>query len=191
MRDKNKYNNNRDNLKVALLVQEVKRKKDIGRTLARIDQETMEIVNIKVGDVIALVGKKESVAIAWPSYPRDSGLGIIRIDSLLRKNSGTNIDETIQIRKVNAQPARNIDLTPIGVKIKNNPRYEAFFKQKLNNYPVTIDDLIYIPIGQSKKITFKVRNLKPNGICIIRPRTSLHISEYMIGDEEQNNNKKI
>lgn len=176
MRDRNKYFNNRDNLKVALLVQEVKRKKDISRTLARIDQKTMEMLNIQVGDVIALVGKKESVAIAWPSYPQDSGLRIIRIDSLLRKNSGTKIDETIQIRKVNAQPARNIVLTPISVKIKNNPRFETFLKQKLNNYPVTIDDLIYIPIGQSKKITFKVIKLKPNRICIIRPRTSLHIS---------------
>ena len=67
---------------IALRVQEAK-KRDIGRNIA--DQETMEKLNIKTGDVIALAGKKESAGIAWPSYPQDSGLGIIRIDSRLKK----------------------------------------------------------------------------------------------------------
>ena len=83
---------------IALRVQEAK-KRDIGRNIARIDQETMEELDIKTGDVIALAGKKESAGIAWPSYPQDSGLGIIRIDSRLKKNTGSSIDETIQIKK--------------------------------------------------------------------------------------------
>ena len=100
---------------IALRVQEAK-KRDIGRDIARIDQETMEELDIITGDVISLVGKKKSAGIAWTSYPQDSGLGIIRIDSRLKKNTGTSIDETIQIRKVNAQPAQNIVLAPSSVK---------------------------------------------------------------------------
>ena len=179
-----KGTNNKDSQKVALRVQEAK-KRDIGRNIARIDQETMEKLNIQTGDVIALSGKKESAGIAWPSYPQDSGLGIIRIDSRLKKNTGASIDETIQIRKVNAHPAQNIVLAPISVKIKSNPRFETFVKRKLNNYPVTIDDFIFISIGISREITFKVISIRPSGVCIIKPETALHISERITEDEER------
>ena len=179
-----KGTNNKDSQTVALRVQEAK-KRDIGRNIARIDQETMEKLNIQTGDVIALSGKKESAGIAWPSYPQDSGLGIIRIDSRLKKNTGASIDETIQIRKVNAHPAQNIVLAPISVKIKSNPRFETFVKRKLNNYPVTIDDFIFISIGISREITFKVISIRPSGVCIIKPETALHISERITEDEER------
>jgi len=179
-----KGTNNKDSQIVALRVQEAK-KRDIGRNIARIDQETMEKLNIQTGDVIALSGKKESAGIAWPSYPQDSGLGIIRIDSRLKKNTGASIDETIQIRKVNAHPAQNIVLAPISVKIKSNPRFETFVKRKLNNYPVTLDDFIFISIGISREITFKVISIRPNGVCMIKPETALHISERITEDEEK------
>ncbi len=174
----------KDSQLVALRVQEAK-KRDIGRNIARIDQETMEKLNIQTGDVISLTGKKESAGIAWPSYPQDSGLGIIRIDSRLKKNTGASIDETIQIRKVKAHPAQNIVLAPISVKIKSNPRFETFVKRKLNNYPVTIDDFIFISIGISREITFKVISIRPGGVCTIKPETALHISERITEDEER------
>ena len=176
--------NGKDNLKVTLRVQEAK-KRDIGRNIARIDQETMEKLDIKTGDVIALVGKKESAGIAWPSYPQDSGLGIIRIDSRLKKNIGTSIDDTIHIRKVTTHSAQNIVLAPISVKIKSNPRFETFVKRKLSNYPVAIDDFIFISIGISREITFKVISMRPSGICTIKPETVLHISENITEDEER------
>jgi len=170
--------------KVTLRVQKAK-KRDIGRNIIRIDPKTMEKLSIQTGDVIALLGKKESAGIAWPSYPQDNGLGIIRIDSRLRKNTGTGIDDTIEIRKVKALPAQSIVLAPASVKIRANPRFETFVKRKLNNYPVTIDDYIFISIGISREITFKVISLKPNGVSIIKPDTNLHISEHVTEDEEK------
>ena len=184
MSDKENHKSDTISKDIALRVQEAK-KRDIGRNIARIDQETMEKLDIKTGDVISLVGKKESAGIAWPSYPQDNGLGIIRIDSRLKKNTGTSIDDTIQIRKVTVQSAQNIVLAPMSVKIKSNPRFETFVKRKLNNYPVTIDDFIYISIGISREITFKVINLRPSGVCTIKPETNLHISENITEDEEK------
>ncbi|MCK4384450.1 MAG: hypothetical protein KAW66_14210, partial [Candidatus Lokiarchaeota archaeon] len=71
MSDKENNNSDTNSKDIALRVQEAK-KRDIGRNIARIDQETMEKLNIKTGDVISLVGKKESAGIAWPSYPQDN-----------------------------------------------------------------------------------------------------------------------
>ena len=170
--------------KLTLRVQKAK-KRDIGRNIIRIDTITMEKLLIKTGDVISLFGKKESAGIAWPSYPQDSGLGIIRIDSRLRKNTSTNIDDTIEIRKVKALPAQNIVLAPSNVKIRTNPRFENFVKRRLNNYPITIDDFIYISIGISREIAFKVISMRPNGVCLIKPETQLHISEVVSEDEDR------
>ncbi|MFW9898604.1 MAG: CDC48 family AAA ATPase [Candidatus Thorarchaeota archaeon] len=170
-----------------LRVQKAK-KRDIGRNIIRIDPETMEKLNIQTGDVIALQGKKESAGIAWPSYPQDNGLGIVRIDSRLRKNTGTSIDDSIEIRKIDAKVAQNIVLAPASVKIRTNPRFESFVKRKLNNYPVTIDDIILISIGISREITFKVLSLRPKGICIIKQESSLHISERVTEEEERGAN---
>jgi len=167
-----------------LRVQKAK-KRDIGRNIIRIDPKTMEDLNIQTGDVIGLFGKKESAGIAWPSYPQDNGLGIVRIDSRLRKNTGTSIDDTIEIFKVNAKVAQNIVLAPSSVKIRTNPRFESFVKRKLNNYPVTIDDLILISIGISREITFKVISLRPKGICVIKQESALHISEHVTEEEEK------
>jgi len=183
MRERKKHYDDKDSINITLRVNEAK-KRDIGRNLARIDQETMRKLNIKTSDVIALVGKKETAAIAWPSYPQDSGLGIVRIDSRLIKNLGTKIDETIQIRKVQTHTAQNIVLAPISVKLKSSPRFATFVKRKLANYPVTFGDYILISIGVSREITFKVIKLIPKGVCTIKPETVLHIGEHITEDEK-------
>ncbi len=168
---------------VSLRVQKAK-ERDIGRNIVRIDSKIMEELNIQLGDVISIKGKKESAGIAWPSYPQDQGLGIVRFDSRLRKNTGTSIDDTIEIRKVNALTAQNVVLSPATVKIKTNPRFETFVRRKLINYPVTIDDTIHISIGISREILFKVKSLKPRGICVIKQETVIHISENITPEEE-------
>jgi transitional endoplasmic reticulum ATPase len=168
---------------VVLRVQKAKMR-DINRQIVRIDQKTMEKLNIQTGDVIEVIGKKNSAGIAWPSYPQDNGLGIVRIDSRLQKNTGTRIDDTLEIRKVEAEPAQNIVLAPSSVKIRNNPRFESFVKRKLLNYPVTVDDFIFISIGISREITFKVISMRPDKVCQIKKDTILNISEKITEDVE-------
>jgi len=169
---------------VTLRVQKAK-KRDIGKNIIRIDTQTMEKLNIQTGDVISVTGKTESAGIAWPSYPQDNGLGIVRFDSRLRRNTGTSIDDNIEIKKINAKTAQSIVLAPSNVNIKTkNPRFESFVKRKLSNYPVTMDDIIYISIGISREITFKVINLRPKGVCIIKQDSQLHISEQVTDADE-------
>ncbi len=169
--------------KISLRVQKAK-KRDIGKNIIRIDTKTMEDLNIETGDVIAVKGKKDSAGIAWPSYPQDNGLGIVRFDSRLRKNTGTSIDDTIEIWKVNALPAQSVVLAPSGVKFKANPKFESFVRRKLNNYPITLDDIILIAIGISREIAFKVKSIRPKGVCVIKQDTAIHISESVAPEEE-------
>ncbi|MHA1822029.1 MAG: CDC48 family AAA ATPase [Promethearchaeota archaeon] len=182
-RDPNKNgNNNKSNentpprKKLRLRVLEA-RKRDVGRSIIRLDSDTMEELGLSTGDIVEIEGRKKSAAIAWPSYPQDQGLGIVRIDARLRKNAEINIDEEVTISKADAKDAKVVVLTPYQVKIKSNPKFESFVKRKLLSYPVTKDDLIYINIAISREIAFKVTSIKPNAICIIKGSTQLHISE--------------
>ncbi|MHA1728204.1 MAG: CDC48 family AAA ATPase [Promethearchaeota archaeon] len=161
------------------------RKRDVGRSIIRLDSETMNELGISTGDIIEIIGRgkekesKSSAAIAWPSYPQDQGRGIIRIDSRLRRNVNAGIDDIVVIRRADAKVAKSVVLTPYQVKIKTNARFESFVKRKLLSYPVTLDDLIYISIGISREIAFQVTQLKAGDICIIKQSTLLHISEGM------------
>jgi transitional endoplasmic reticulum ATPase len=153
------------------------RKRDVGRSIIRLDTDTMNELEISTGDIVEIIGKTPSAAIAWPSYPQDQGLGIVRIDSRLRKNVGVSIDDFVVIRKAYARVAKTVVLSPHLVKIKTNARFESFVKRKLLSYPVSKDDIIYISIGISREIGFKVASIKPGGIGIIKQSTQLHISE--------------
>ncbi|MFX1468018.1 MAG: CDC48 family AAA ATPase, partial [Promethearchaeota archaeon] len=179
----NSKENDDDTLGITLRVQKAK-KRDIGRNIVRIDPKTMEKLKIQTGDVIAVKGKKQSAGIAWPSYPQDNGLGIVRVDSRLQKNTGTRIDDTIEIQKVKTDVAQHVVLAPSNFPIKNNPRFESFVKRKLNNYPITLDDFIFISIGISREITFKVISMRPNGVCIIKQDTMLNISDRITEEAE-------
>jgi len=64
------------------------RQRDVGRGIARIDQKTMQKLGLSAGDVIEIVGKRATAAIAWPAYSEDQDRGIIRIDGFTRKNAG-------------------------------------------------------------------------------------------------------
>ena len=161
---------------IELKVNDAKRR-DYGRIFVRIDRQTMERLKIQTGEIIALFGKKLTAGIAWPCYWKDKGLGIIRIDPRMRENTGVAIGDSLNIFKVKTQPAQSIVLAPSNINIKSNQKFEMFVKRKLNNYPVTLGDYIYISIGISREIIFKVVSLKPSGICTINHKTNLNISE--------------
>jgi transitional endoplasmic reticulum ATPase len=89
---------------------------------------------------------------------------------------------------VKADTAQMVVLAPSNVTIRNDPRFESFVKRKLNNYPVTLDDYIPISIGISREILFKVINLRPNDVCIIKQDTIVSISDKVTEDIERGPN---
>ncbi|MBS7615024.1 hypothetical protein KEJ18_04760, partial [Candidatus Bathyarchaeota archaeon] len=58
---------------VSLRVGDAKQR-DVARGIARIDQKTMEKLSVSAGDVIEIIGKRRTSAIAWPAYSEDQGL---------------------------------------------------------------------------------------------------------------------
>ena len=154
------------------------RKRDIGRNMTRIDENIMKKLNIQAGDVVEIIGKKHSASIAWPGYPEDYGKDIIRISPRLRKNTGTKVDDKVEIKKAEAKNARKIILTPIDDSFKNNPKLESFVKNKIIGYPITLNDFISVSTGLKKEVEFQVTELQPEGVCIVHNEAVVKIKRY-------------
>ena len=78
---------------IQLKVVEAREQRDVGRNIARIDNKTTNILGVTVGDVVEIIGKRNTAAKVWPAYPEDQGRGIIRIDGYIRNNSGVSIND--------------------------------------------------------------------------------------------------
>ncbi|MBL7168564.1 AAA family ATPase, partial [Candidatus Bathyarchaeota archaeon] len=168
---------------VQLKVSEAKQQRDVGRSIARIDSETMKSLGVTVGDVIEINGKKETAAKAWPAYPEDQGQGLLRIDGFIRKNSGASINEFVSVRKAEAEYAVSIKLAPVDIRISVDNDFVRFVKDRLIDRPATRGDtLLIMMLGHS--VPFLVVNTRPNGIVKISPTTEISIMSEPVPEME-------
>lgn len=85
---------------------------DSGRGLARLSREVMTSLALQQGDVIAITGKRGTAARVVDPYPEDEGLEIIRLDGLLRANTGASAGEKVEIAKVESKAATKVVFGP-------------------------------------------------------------------------------
>ena len=69
---------------------------DQGGGKARLDPETMLLLKISPGDLVAIEGKRRTVAKVWRSLVEDWNQRKIRIDNFTRQNAGVSIGDTVK-----------------------------------------------------------------------------------------------
>jgi len=150
------------------------RQRDVGRGIARIDQRTMQRLGISAGDVVEIVGKRTTAAIAWPAYTEDQDRGIIRIDGFTRKNAGVAINEYVIVRPGKVKDATSVVLAPIDMRLNVDDDFTNFVKNRLMERTlVEGDTTLVMMLGQA--IPFTVTKTRPHGIVRITYETSLQI----------------
>lgn len=115
-----------------LKVAEAFSQSDIGRSVARIDPTCMENLDLKDGDIIEIEGNKITTATVVASHA-DASLGILRIDSYLRKNAGTSIGEEVTIRKAQIKEATKVKLAPVDQEIAIQGNVNGVFLNRIVN----------------------------------------------------------
>src|SRR3989339_2123211 len=89
--------------------------KDMGRAFARMGPEDLERLNVAIGDIVEVEGKRKTVCKAMPAYKDLRGQSRIQLDGIIRENAGAGLDEFVMVRKINCHPAINVALTPTTV----------------------------------------------------------------------------
>ncbi|MGH7460439.1 MAG: CDC48 family AAA ATPase, partial [Longimicrobiales bacterium] len=85
---------------------------DVGTGTARISRKGLEAVGAREGQVLEIVGKRITAAIALAPYPEDEGLDVIRLDGLQRGNAGVSIGDQVDVHPAEVKPAKRIQLAP-------------------------------------------------------------------------------
>ena len=150
------------------------RQRDVGRGIARIDQRAMQKLDISAGDVVEIVGKRATSAIAWPAYSEDQNRDMIRIDGFTRKNAGMAINEYVLVRSAKVKSALSITLAPVDMRLNVDEDFTNFVKNRLMERTlVEGDTTLVMMLGHA--IPFTVTKTRPHGITKVTTETRLTI----------------
>jgi transitional endoplasmic reticulum ATPase len=156
---------------------------DQGGGKARLDPETMLLLKISPGDLVAIEGKRRTVAKVWRALVEDWNQRKIRIDNFTRNNAGVSIGDTIRVVKIADEvEAKRVVLAPPEdlpkkIPIANNPHVV----NGLIDFPVAKNDSVPIMLGlpfiQPQIVAFKVVEIEPEEAVIITKNTSIEFSD--------------
>ena len=157
---------------------------EAGRGVARIDPEVMEILGIKVGDIIQIDGSKKTAVKVLRGGPEDANKGIIRIDGTTRRNAGTGIDERVDIKKIVAKNADKITFAPTEqLRIQGG---EEYLRQVMEGRVFSKGDKITLNV-MGNKIDLVVNSFAPSGDAVMMAATT----EVKINDKPAAGNGEI
>jgi len=150
------------------------RQRDIGRKIARVDSRAIRELSLSHGDLVEINGKRTTIAIVWPPYKEDDGMGLIRIDGEVRRNAGVSVGEYVRICKANAKPATKIVLAPYET-LPFVGDFARIVKSQLLNLPVMKGDTVVVPI-LGMGIELKVTSTAPTHAVIVSENTVVEVS---------------
>jgi transitional endoplasmic reticulum ATPase len=152
--------------------------KDVGRGIARMGPEDLERLQLAVGDLVEIAGKRATVCKAMPAHKELRGQSRIQVDGLVRENAGAGLDEFVQVRKTACRPAERVVLDPANVRPAE--RDLDYIGSLLDGLPVQEGDRIRAALFGSRWADFKVGATTPKGPVQINPTTRL-----VIGNPQQ------
>ena len=176
-----------------------------GRGIARVPKKLMERLKIHEGDVIEIVGKRQTAAIAIRPYEADEGLDIIRIDGLQRNNARVGIADFVEIRRAQSKPATRVTFAPASPNVRLKGSSEALKRsfagrpltegdavatsghQRVNaEMPEHVRQIINAPAFALQEVRLVVVSATPKGIVHIDAKTQVELlPEYREGEDER------
>ncbi len=165
---------------VTLRVARAHHQSEVGLGRARIDSNTRKALNVEVGGIIEIAGKKKTAAKVFRAAHEDENQGIIRIDGMIRGNAGISIGEKVVVSRAEAQNATKVIVAPKipqGKRVRFGQGVENLFKKGLLNRAVVKGDEIIIPniALMGGFLPFVVVSTNPSGIVQVTEGTDLSV----------------
>ncbi len=158
--------------------------KDVGRGIARIDPEDMKKISVEVGDIIEIKGVRITVAKVMPAFAEDRGKRIIKIDGIIRGNAKIGLDEKVQIRKIDAQPATKIILAPT-LSLRGKSMAEGYIGKLLEGLPLVKGDRLRTTfIGTQPREFIVVETIPKNIPVLVHPTTEVSLKKVSKAEEK-------
>ncbi len=135
----------------------------VGRGVARIDPDDMARLDCVAGDTLLITGSRTTAAKVVPLGVLERGLRVIQMDSQVRQNSSSGLNERVTVRKARTRNAEKVTLLPLtsgsGAPIQEEElRHVARYMVGL---PVTIGDLLRIGMPGSAPREYLIISTTP------------------------------
>ena len=150
------------------------KQRDVGHGKVRIDNDTMKKLGITAGDFIEIRGKKTTTAIAWPAYNEDQGKNTIRMDGLIRRNTGVALNEYINVSNGQVNDAQAIIFAPTDVRLNVDDEFINFVKRRFMDMPFMEGDMALLSVFGSA-VPLIVSRTKPKGAVKIIESTAVNV----------------
>jgi transitional endoplasmic reticulum ATPase len=158
--------------------------KDVGRSLARLDPADMASMGIEPGDVVRLVGERETAAKAMSAFPGDRGKGIVQIDGLTRDNAKVSLGGKVRLLPAPYARATRVKLAPTDDTSHAKGR-EDYVARLLEGLVITEGDRVRATLMGTRTRDFTVLKTVPQGAVVIHPATAIEVSGQQAGGSQQ------
>ncbi len=146
--------------------------KDADRGIVRFDPAFFTSLDVAVGDVVTVTGKRTTVAKVMPAYMEDRGNSIVRLDGTTRENARAGIGERVIVGKCEVSVALKIVVAPLTPMRAYDARYIGTL---LEGLPLVEGDKVRARLFGSRTHDFEVVSVRPAGAVLIHPATSVAI----------------
>jgi transitional endoplasmic reticulum ATPase len=148
---------------------------EVGRGMARLDPKIFKQMGLSSGDILLLEGKRKAAAIVWQGPDSDSGKNIIRLDGIIRHNTGVGLDEDIQVSKAECSDAEVVQLGPTQA-IEFSEDFPEYVLERIMNVPLMHGNSVVIDV-MGTQLPLAVVSVKPKGVVRVTPETEIRISK--------------
>jgi transitional endoplasmic reticulum ATPase len=156
-----------------------------GRGIVRLDPKDLAHLAADVGDVLAIAGKRLTVARAMPARLEQRGLGAVQIDDVTRANARAAIHERVQIARIPVSPAQRVVLRPIPDASVLRRTDTRTVLRLLEALPVVIGDRVRVMPFGSRILEFDVVDTYPQDAVVIAASTRVVIEGSGAGREDR------
>ncbi|WP_338823369.1 ATP-dependent zinc metalloprotease FtsH [Moorella humiferrea] len=147
---------------------------DARKGIVRVLSDVMEVLELQPNDVVAITGKRTTVARVMPAFQNVCPPGNIQMDGIVRQNAGVGIGEGVTVVKQEWQPARTVILAPVLPGWTLPGEHEiVHLKKHLIGRPVVPGDQVTIPQFTGGDEAFTVEGVAPKGAVVITRDTAV------------------
>jgi len=154
---------------------------DVGRSIVRLSSKSMEKLGAQSGSVVLIKGKKEAVGVAWRGLQEDEIKEIIRLDGILRSNTGVGLDEEVEVSVIEPKSAKKIVLSPTQA-IQYGSGFIEYVQERLLNKPFIKNNKVLVDV-MGTPLTFIITNTAPSGVIMITEETTVAIGKKPVEEK--------
>jgi len=160
--------------------------KDVGRGVARMDPKDISSMNMQVGDIVEIRGKRATPAKIMPTFKENRGKRLVQIDGIIRDNARVGLNEKVNIKKVSHAEATLVTVAPVAsTRAFTSDTDIKYLRRVLEGIPLIRGDRIRATLFGSRYREFEVLDTGPGGVVVIGHKTIIKVKGVGVSTREK------